>query len=74
MWDGPIVGETRALREQAASHYHHDMVALGEYFKTKRAKDAKKLILQAVQSTQKAQQQPHGRPTVVGPKRQSVSV
>lgn len=59
MWDDPIVAETRSLREQVASRYNYDVLALGEYFKTKRAKDAKILIAQAVQSMQRASIKPY---------------
>jgi hypothetical protein len=59
MWDDPIVAETRDLRDQVASRFNYDVLAMGEYFKTKRAKDAKKLILQAVKLMQQAQLKPH---------------
>ncbi len=66
MWDDPIVAETRVIREQVASQFNYDVLALGKYFKTKRAKDAKKLIAQAVKSAQKAHQLPH-EPLVFAP-------
>ncbi len=59
MWDDPIVAETRSLRDQVAFRYNYDVLALGEYFKTKRATDAKKLIAQAVKSMQQIQPKPH---------------
>jgi hypothetical protein len=59
MWDDPIIAETRSLREQVASRFNYDVLALGEYFKTKRAKDAKKLIVQAVKLMRQAQLKPH---------------
>ncbi len=59
MFDDPIVTETRSLREQIASRFNYDVLAVGEYFKTKRAKDAKKLIAQAVKLMQQAPLKPH---------------
>ena len=59
MFDDPIVTETRSLREQIASRFNYDVLAVGEYFKTKRAKDAKKLITQAVKLMQQAPLKPH---------------
>lgn len=59
MWDDPIVAETRSVRDQIAARFHYDVVAIGEYFKAKRAKDAKKLIAQAVQSVQQAHPNEH---------------
>ena len=58
MWDDPIVAETRSLREKVASRFNGDVLALGAYFKTKRAKDAKKLIAQAVKSLKQTQMKP----------------
>jgi hypothetical protein len=59
MWDDPIIAETRHLREQVASRFKYDVLALGEYFKTKRAKDAKKQIVKAVKLMKQAQLKPH---------------
>lgn len=59
MLDDPIVTETRSIREQIASQFNYDVLAMGEYFKTKRAKDAKKLITQAVKMMQQAPLKPH---------------
>ncbi len=59
MWNDPIVGETRTLREQIASRFNYDVFAIGEYFKTKRASEAKELIAQAIKSAQQAQMKPH---------------
>jgi hypothetical protein len=59
MWDDPIVAETRHLRDQVAARFQYDVLLLGEYFKTKRAKDAKTLIAQAVKSVRQAHLNPH---------------
>ncbi len=61
MWDDPIVAETRSLRQEVASRFNDDVLALGAYFKTKRAKDAKKLIAQAVKSLKQTQMKPDAR-------------
>jgi hypothetical protein len=74
MWDDPIVAETRNLRDQVALRYQYDVLALGEYFKAKRAEDAKHLILQAVQAMQKRQRPPYKRRAVAQKQRQSASV
>lgn len=37
MWTDPIVEETRSIRTSIASSFDYDLVALGEYFKSKNA-------------------------------------
>ena len=74
MWDDPIVAETRSLREQVASQFNYDVLALGEYFKAKRAKDAKKLIAQAANSVQQAHLKPDREPALAEKIHQPISV
>ena len=52
MWDDPIIAETRQARDQIASRFDYEIEAIGEYFKTKRASDARALIENAVSQAQ----------------------
>lgn len=52
MWDDPIVAETRQARDQIAARFNYEIQAIGEYFKTKRASDARALIAKVVAQTQ----------------------
>lgn len=44
MWQDPIVKETRALREQYASQFKHDLDAIFEDIQKRQAKSKRKCV------------------------------
>lgn len=52
MWDDPIVAETRQACDQIAARFDYEIQAIGEYFKTKRASEARALIAKVVAQAQ----------------------